>query len=152
MKVLQATGEAFSPQKRTSNTKLKISSLFSFLLVIFSFLDSVQPTKIEYWIIFCTLPFSLGTVLDLELLTEKRLSAASHHGESILKPSGKMFLLIQCCGSVPYFRTGIGFHCVSVSGSRVLVTKNCKTLQMAKKYNFFHQKLLFRFLASGIFH
>jgi hypothetical protein len=40
MKDVQDTGKAFSPQKRTSSTsKLEISLLFSFFVVIFTLLD-----------------------------------------------------------------------------------------------------------------
>jgi hypothetical protein len=46
MKDVQAAGETFCPQKRTSSTsKREISFFFMFLLVIFALLNTDQPTK-----------------------------------------------------------------------------------------------------------
>jgi hypothetical protein len=48
IKNAQATGEAFSPQKRTSNTsKHEISLLFSFFVGYFALLDPDPATQIN---------------------------------------------------------------------------------------------------------
>ena len=48
MKGFQATGEAFSPPKRTSSFSIhEISSLFPFLLVIFVLLDPDPQTQLN---------------------------------------------------------------------------------------------------------
>jgi hypothetical protein len=45
---IQATGEVFSRQRRTSSiSKHQISSLFSIFGVIFALLDPIQPNKIN---------------------------------------------------------------------------------------------------------